>query len=481
MTEQNLDEMLTKLYQDREPLPPEWNERLKKKQTGKKRVLWQHRKIAAAILLLCLMGVPASVYAYFHYMTPAQIAEKMELHKLAEQFGKHQDNIQSISSKGYRINYLGIVTGKNLEKGLEGAEIDREKTYIVTAIQKENGKAMTYSDRFFVSPLIEGLEPIHYNLSTMGGTAIRMIKNGIQYSITACDSIGIFADRTMYLAVQDGNALNGEAYTLHAETGEIKANANYPNINVLFPIQLDKSMADKEKAAAYIAEAEKGLNESSNTNTEKDTKEENVTFERPTDYVAKFQDITLKLLAIDDFAQLSINRYEENDNGNEEVWQTIGFFPVIQGKGIKKISFSIDGGMFYSLDTLSKQEIESLNDPYSPLYEKYKNFVHGYDKNDKKIYYGMKKGMDSIHISMKGDKAQEQYMIRVHDEVLDPSSETTRRDQKKLVKKIETMKIKMKIEKEDNSVIEKTITCKTKKFETKELDHDFYYCMYSVQ
>lgn len=482
MTEQNLDEMLTKLYQDREPLPPEWNERLKKKQTGKKRVLWQHRKIAAAILLLCLMGVPASVYAYFHYMTPAQIAEKMELHKLAEQFGKHQDNIQSISSKGYRINYLGIVTGKNLEKGLEGAEVDREKTYIVTAIQKENGKAMTYSDRFFVSPLIAGLEPIHYNLSTMGGTATHMIQNGIQYSITTCDSIGIFADRTMYLAVQEGNSLNGEAYTLHAETGEIKANANYPNINVLFPIQLDKSMADKEKAAAYIAETENGLNESSNSNTEKYTKEENVTFERPTDYVTRFQDITLKLLAVEDFAELSISNfgYKENENGGEEVWQTIGFFPVIQGKGIKKITFSIDGGMFYSLDTLSKQEIESLNDPYSALYEKYESFVHGY-KNDKKIYYGInKKGMDSIHIPMKGDKAQERYMIRVHDEVLNSSSETVKRDQKKMVKKIETMKIKMKIEKEDNSVIEKTITCKTKKFEAKELDHDFYYYMYSV-
>lgn len=149
------------LYQDREPLPPEWNERLQKRQNRKKRGLWQHRKIAAAILLLCLMGVPASVYAYFHYMTPAQVAEEMDLHKLAEQFGKHQDEIQSISSKGYRINYLGIITGKNLEEGLEGAEVDKEKTYIVTAIQKENGKAMTYSDRFFVSPLIAGLEPIH--------------------------------------------------------------------------------------------------------------------------------------------------------------------------------------------------------------------------------------------------------------------------------------------------------------------------------
>lgn len=270
---------------------------------------------------------------------------------------------------------------------------------------------------------------------------------------------------------------------MHEETGEIKANANYPKINVLFPIQLDKSMADKEKAVAYIAEVEKGLKESSNSNIEEDIKEENVKFNLPTDYVTKFEDITLKLLAIEDYAQLTINNfgYTESENGGEEVWQTIGFFPVIQGKGIKKISFSIDGGMFYGLDTLSKQEIESLDDPYSAIYEKYKDFTHGY-KDENKIYYGMhKKGMDSIDISMKGDKAQEQYMIRVHDEVSNYSSETIRRDQKKMVKKIETMKIKMKIEKEDNSVIEKTITCKTKKFEVKRLNHDIYYYMYSVQ
>ena len=143
MTEQNLDEMLKDIYQDERTLPPEWNERLRERMSEKKKRPWYRRGVAAAILLFCLLGVPCSVYAYFHYMTPAQTAEEMEQYKLAERFGEQQDEVQTITSKGYRISYLGMVTGKDLEEGLEGAEVEKEKTYIVTAIQKENGEAMT--------------------------------------------------------------------------------------------------------------------------------------------------------------------------------------------------------------------------------------------------------------------------------------------------------------------------------------------------
>lgn len=483
MTEQKLDEVLKNLYQNRRPLPPEWNERLKEKQNKKKGVFWQYRKIVVAILLLCLMGVPASVYAYFHYMTPVQVAEEMGLHKLAKQFGKKQNEVKSIISKGYQINYLGIVTGKNLEKGLKGAEVDREKTYIVTAIYKENGTVMTYSDRFFVSPLIEGLEPVHYNLSTMNGSAIRMLQNGILYSITTCDSMGIFADKTMYLAVQEGDSLNSKAYTLNKATGEIKANVDYAKVNVLIPIQLDKSMADQKKADAYVTEVEKGLKESSDLNTKKDAKKENKKLKLPADYIMKFEDITLKLPAMEDSALLSVNNfgYCENENGDDEVWQNIGFFPVIRGQEIKNVSFRIEGGDFHDVDRLSKQEIEKLENPYSALYDKYKNFVHGY-KDDKKFYYGIhKKGLDSFSLSAKKNKVKGRYMIRVCSKVTDYSCETMKRDQKRLIKLIEKMKIKMKIERNDGSLIEKTITFKTKKFEQKNLSHNFYYYTYLIQ
>ena len=90
MTEQNLDELLKDVYQAEGTVPPEWNQRLLAKHNEKtggthdasgtqwKTPVWR-RGVAAAVLIFCMAAIPASVYAYFHYLTPAQIMEMNSL------------------------------------------------------------------------------------------------------------------------------------------------------------------------------------------------------------------------------------------------------------------------------------------------------------------------------------------------------------------------------------------------------------------
>lgn len=486
MMEQNLDEMLKEIYREKEPLPQEWNDRLRARLGEKKRIPWYRHGAAAVVLLVCLMGVPCSVYAYFHYMTPAQTAKEMGQDKLAEKFSRQQDEVQTVTSKGYRISYLGVVTGKNLEEGLEGAEVEKEKTYIVTAIQKENGEAMTYGDEFFVSPLIGGLEPIHYNLSMMEGSAVRMIQDGIQYSITACDSVGIFADRTLYLAVQDGSFLSGEAYSMDDQTGEITADADYPEVNVLFPIQLDKNMADREKADACIAEVEKGLEDSSESEVdEAETEEDDKAAAQAdwNDYVKKFPEFTVTIQAAKWYGfRTGIGGfgYDGDDKTGEVVTQDVYFFPVVQGKGIKKVSFDIDGGEFYQVDSLSEEEAERLKE--LPADDTYRRVRSHWDAEVGACTYGIRpQPMGTVSIQAEGDRAEALYAIQVRSAVRNTSKKQMRKNQQKVMQQLEKVKIKMKVEKEDGSVIEKTIICRTRKYELKELSHDNYSYAYDVE
>ena len=69
----------------------------------------------------------------------------------------------------------------------------------------------------------------------------------------------MFADRTLYLAVNDGTFFAPDAYCFDEATGEITRNEGYEGVNALFLLPLDKGKADKEKAEAYLKQLEEEL------------------------------------------------------------------------------------------------------------------------------------------------------------------------------------------------------------------------------
>lgn len=220
--------------------------------------------LAAAILV----AGSASVYAAWRYLSPQQVAQTNEDKKLAAAFDSEDavmlGEVQEYGN--YRITLLGIVSGKNLSEYIaedEKGNVLDDRTYVVTAIENKDGtprpdtSADNYGeDPFFVSPLIQGLNPAIFNSVTMSGGYFETVENGVQYRVAECDNVEKFADRQVYLCVSDGNFYNNNAYTYDEQTGSISRNEQYQGVNALFTLPLDASKADKAAAEAYVKELE---------------------------------------------------------------------------------------------------------------------------------------------------------------------------------------------------------------------------------
>lgn len=118
-------------------------------------------------------------------------------------------------------------------------------------MERKDGTDMTYDDEIIVSPFISGVRPMDFNIYSVHGGANMMLKNGVLYTLTKCDDLEIFADRTIYLAVMDGVNL-GEGYDYDEKSGDITRNEKYEKLNLLFKVDFDKSKADPKAAQKYL-------------------------------------------------------------------------------------------------------------------------------------------------------------------------------------------------------------------------------------
>lgn len=228
---------------------------------------------AAMIAAAVIVAGSASAYAAWRYLTPEQVAQTAEDQKLAAAFqGEEAVAVNEVQEYGnYRITLLGIVSGKNLsqyEGWDENGNVLDDRTYVVTAIENVDGTPRPDTseegygeDPFFVSPLIEGLNPAIYNSMTMDGGYSEMVEDGIQYRIAECNNVEMFADRQVYLCVNDGNFYNNEAYLYDESSGGISRNEAYQGVNALFTLPLDKGKANKEAAEKYVKDFEEEWNQ----------------------------------------------------------------------------------------------------------------------------------------------------------------------------------------------------------------------------
>ena len=273
-----LDQILQEaLSPDKEP--SEWlNQKIlrRAKETNNMDKKLKRRIPAAAFATALALSVGSvSVLAAWNYLTPDKVAEVMEDKGLMEAF-KSKDAITVNESQTYgdlKITVLGIVSGKDLSKFVVEGGLNESKTYVVTAIENVDGTPIDFekSSDVIVSPLVKGLKPWQCNVYTMEGGSSSTIENGIEYRITECDSVEMFADKGLYISVSDG-APSSNAYQYNEKTGEITRNESYKGINALFNLPIDKSKADPEAAEKYLKEMEEAMTSDDDTDEEDELK-----------------------------------------------------------------------------------------------------------------------------------------------------------------------------------------------------------------
>lgn len=215
-----------------------------------------------AVALTLLMSITA--LAAWKILSPKEVAKELGDNGLMQAF-QSEDAIEineTITSGGYNISLLGVVSGQGLSdfKG-SAEEIHPDRTYAVVAISKEDQSPMpdtsddAYNDiSFFVSPLIKGEKPWLYNIASMGGSYTEKVINGVMYRIIECDGVEIFADRGIYLCVSSTPFYSVEAFNYDEVTGIITPNPEFDGVNVIFDLPLDPSKADPNKAEKYLQE-----------------------------------------------------------------------------------------------------------------------------------------------------------------------------------------------------------------------------------
>lgn len=264
MDDKELNELLKNaLLTNYEP-GHELNEKLMQNIRGNKMTtVNKTRKLSVLAAACCIiLGFSVTVFAALNFLTPKEVAIEYGDKQLAKAF-ESKDAIsmnESQSYENYVVTLLGTVSGKGLSQFCsDNEQVEKEKTYAVVAIKHKDGTPMpSTSDNnygkepFFVSPLIQGLNPKDYNIITMNGGYADMVKDGIMYRLIECDSIELFADKQLYVGVSNTVFYDINAYEFDEKSGVISKNKNYKGLNLLFDLPLDKNKANNEEANKYL-------------------------------------------------------------------------------------------------------------------------------------------------------------------------------------------------------------------------------------
>ncbi len=227
---------------------------------------YQKKKLSvAACFAACVlvMGSVTAVAAY-RYLSPKDVAVELADNKLEQAFLSEAAIYVNETQEGggYRVTLLGSVAGENISNFLscdENNEVEADKIYTVLAIEHADGTPMpdTSSEEygketFLASHYVQGLNPVKYNIMSMGGGYSEFVRDGVQYRLIEMHNIEMFADREIYVGINSGTFYDVNAYDFDEETGKITRNEGYGGLNALFKLPLDTDKADSEAAKAYL-------------------------------------------------------------------------------------------------------------------------------------------------------------------------------------------------------------------------------------
>lgn len=228
---------------------------LKKEQTTMK-LNWIRKPavIAAAAALLVLSVSAASIW-----LSPAQVAQHAGQPALAAAFESPDAVIlnETVETGDLSVTLLGLVSGA----GLTDQNVDVSHTYAVVALNRLDGTPMDNGSFSFTSypltPLVSGYSPLAVNNWTLGSFASGFDADGTYYYLLDTQDLGMFADRTVYLAFYEGGAPDSSIFTV-AEDGSISFAEDFEGVHALFTLPLDPALADPAAAEAFVEDT--GLN-----------------------------------------------------------------------------------------------------------------------------------------------------------------------------------------------------------------------------
>jgi len=215
---------------------------------------------AAAVVMTVLL-FSTTAFAAWYFLKPSEVANKLENPALSAAFdsGNAININESATSGDYTFTLLAIVSGKDIsdQPYIGNDEVSRDRSYVVTAIQRTDGAPMpSFQEEgftpFYVSPYIKGQKPWHVNAHTLGGGASEILADGVVYHLVEFENITIFADRGVYIGIIEGRTPNNQAFLIDEQTGEISVNPDYDGISILFSLPIDPALANPEKAQAFL-------------------------------------------------------------------------------------------------------------------------------------------------------------------------------------------------------------------------------------
>ena len=134
-------------------------------------------KMTAVVTAVCVLFMTVTAAAAARYLTARQVAEQNGNKEIAAAF-QAEDAVEINESReagDYRFTLLGIASGKALiQSDISDSISDLSEIYAAIAIERLDGRPIDmntdYSEmNFFISPLIQGLEPWQYNIASMNG------------------------------------------------------------------------------------------------------------------------------------------------------------------------------------------------------------------------------------------------------------------------------------------------------------------------
>ena len=240
-------------------------EKAKETQTMKHKTFRSGAAAAAAIAILAVGSV--SAYAAYRYLTPSQVADEITDGGALVKAFESKDAVlvnETQKTAGYDITLMGLVSGKDLmpvapEDSLDS--INKEKTYAVLAIAKEDGSPMPGMQDddyqiFCASALVKGKSFMDVNNGTLNAGAYAFEQDDVQYQILECDNLEIFANIGVYVGVVEDFGEESHAFAMDKETGEYRVDESYDGMKALFTIPLDKSKANDAAAEKFFKKIE---------------------------------------------------------------------------------------------------------------------------------------------------------------------------------------------------------------------------------
>ena len=203
--------------------------------------------VAAAVALLAV-----TVSAAVVWLTPAQVADRVEEPLLAEAF--QGDNAivldESVTAGDYQITLAGMVSGEDLSVPTDyNGEIINDRTYAVFRVARADGEPLTDYPNLSYSPLVDGYHVRCVNAWTLGTTTQQFIEDGVIYCLFDCRNLEMFADHPVRFAIYEGGVPNTDLFSM-AEDGTISLREGV--VGALFTLPLDESKADPAAALAFV-------------------------------------------------------------------------------------------------------------------------------------------------------------------------------------------------------------------------------------